>query len=199
MKKAIISIIIIIFVVLVVPFAINNILANKHYEDNLLQWNAIKEDVLNENELISRQTLVENISYGFGNIEDNGCGAVAVYNLFKLAQKDANFVEIVKQFEKYGTNFFGKLGTDPFYFKSFLKQNGFDVKTYFAKSKFAEIGYQSDAVVVVYAGLSGGHYQLMYHTTGSLFQCINPNGSISMENYIGELKNNFVFMFAINY
>lgn len=199
MKKAIIVLTIIICLVLVFPLAINNVLAYVHYDANVNQWESIYEDVLDENGLISRQTLVDGISYGTGNIRANGCGPIAVFNLLKMAEKEANFVDIVNEFEKYGTNFFGKLGTDPLYFKWFLEKNGFDVKTYYAKSKFAEVGYQSDAVVVVYAGLNGGHYQLMYHTSGSLFRCINPNGSISMENYVRELKGNIVFMFSINF
>lgn len=199
MKKAIIALTIIICVVLIFPFAINNFLSQVHYEANVEQWNTIQQDVLGDNDMINRQTLVDGINFGFGNIKANGCGPIAVYNLFKMAEKEANFIDIICEFEKHGTNFFGKLGTDPLYFKWFLERNDFGVKTYFAKNKFAEIGYQSDAVVVVYAGLHGGHYQLMYHTSGSLFQCINPNGSISMENYIRELKGNIVFMFAINF
>ena len=166
---------------------------------NVEQWNTIQQDVLGDNDMINRQTLVDGINFGFGNIKANGCGPIAVYNLFKMAEKEANFIDIICEFEKHGTNFLEKLGTDPFYFKWFLERNDFGVKLILQRINLQKSDIKVMQLLWYMLVCTADIISLCITPVVVYFSVLIPMASISMENYVGELKNNIVFMFAINF
>ena len=78
------------------------------------------EGYLNDqrNEAISR------ISYGRGDIDRNGCGILAAWNVLRFFGIRADLAEILEWFEKNGEALFGKAGVVPKSLAEFFRKQG---------------------------------------------------------------------------
>ena len=138
-----------------------------------------------EGGFINDQSSLYEIPYGKGNMADNGCGPIALYNaILFLCNTDASkdkFLEIISYLEKTGAAFKGKLGTAPQAIRKFLIKNGFATKTFFSKNsvrldKFSE---QFDAFISIIFNDSkhiskGLHFIFIKKNTDGSFTAHNP-------------------------
>lgn len=143
-----------------------------NHKHNLKMWS-------DEIGIISNQhsSDVKDLKYGFGTIGQNGCGAVAIYNIMLLENKKTPLPNIIKAMDG-GQYFFGLLGTKPTQMMRYLKAQGYSVLLHKDKSKFDEWAQISDYAIYIYAGFSGGHYTLLVPNGDSTFHSINPNKSV---------------------
>lgn len=133
----------------------------------------------NDNQIvgvINNQHDYSDVRYGFGNMGDNGCGAVAIYNILTLEDKNPNMTEIIRAMDLYGTIGYGLLGTAPHGIMMYLSAFGYNVKIHFQAKNFESVAINSKYSVFCYVSLNGGHYTVMYDydETDSTFQMINP-------------------------
>lgn len=124
---------------------------------------------------------------GLGNVDANGCGAVAVYDIMKMKDKNIEFADVVRYFDVNGNFAYGLLGTRPSRVISYLRRYGFDVGYAFMEENFDQLAKQSEFAIFLYVGKVngqlGGHYHLLTdynHRTGK-YQSINPSGYASFK------------------
>lgn len=135
---------------------------------------------------------IKDYRYGFGTIGENGCGAVAIYNIMCLENKKVALPKIIKSMDN-GQFFFGLLGTRPTRILSYLKKKGFDAQLHEDKSKFEALSQDSKYCIYIYVGKSGGHYTLLVHNSDSeTFRSINPRGITTMSDMMEENQNKFI-------
>ena len=183
-------------IILTVNFGCSLILSAINYSknNNILQLNPIQGTITN-------QWDYEDYNYGFGNVGANGCGAVAIYNILYLENKNPNFAQIVRSMDIYGQLFFGCLGTNPLGVFIYLKSCGYDVGMSTNQEDFENLAKQSKYSILSYWSLHGGHYQLMYDYKdySNTFQVVNPNYRVSMQEELSKLINYpFKILFTIN-
>ena len=166
--------------------------AESNHKHNLLAWNDYADAGI-----IDDQQKYTNLRFGFGTVANNGCGAMAVYNILYLEGKEPNFVEIIKRFDDLGENFFGLGGSKPSRVIQTLKKAGLKVTYSFNKSKFQSIAESSKYSIFLYVGIENwvpfGHYQLMLNFDGEKYETININGHHTFEE-ITNVKNTFLTM-----
>lgn len=135
---------------------------------------------------------IKDYKYGFGTIEKNGCGAIAVYNIMCLENKKVALPDIIKSMDG-GQFFFGLLGTKPTQILSYLKNHGFDAQLHEDKSKFEELSRDSKYCIYIYVGKTGGHYTLLINNGESEeMRSINPRGITTMSDIMEENKNKLI-------
>lgn len=140
---------------------------------------------------------------GLGNVDDNGCGAVAVYNILKMTGKDVKFADVVKYFDVAGNFAYGKLGTRPSKMISYLRERGFEVGYAFLEENFDQIAKKSKFSIYVYIGKFsdgnwGGHYHLLtsYSSKTGKYKSINPSGYVSFSQLF-DMTNQCFFKMLI--
>lgn len=157
-----------------------------NYEKNKQSWN-------NEIEIIHYQHSddVADLKYGFGSIGNNGCGAVAAYNIMLLEGRKVPLPDVIKYMDA-SQYIFGLLGTCPSRIVSYLRAQGFDCSLHKDKSQFESIAQESDYAIYVYAGFNGGHYTLLVPTGEGTFTSINPNRTTTIQNLIEENEDEII-------
>ncbi len=173
------------------------IVAENNYKHNTKAWQNY-----NYTGLIYNQHDFPDLKFGFGNIPDNGCGAVSIYNILKLENKEPDFPYIIKQFDLCGENIFGLGGSQPTKVISLLKRYGFKVSFSLNFSNFENIAKQSKYAIYLYYGMNGivpfGHYQLMYNYDGEKFDTLNITGKYTFEE-ITNIQNTVIrILISIN-
>lgn len=107
---------------------------------------------------INRQSDFSGFPFGSGNIGDNGCGPIAVYNaLLALRKKDINsdfvsdisFTSVIDYFEKKGATLRGKFGTSPSSIRKYLSLKGFSTKICMSKSPDVVNAFSCDYSVFI--------------------------------------------------
>lgn len=157
------------------------------------------QKLLPVNSIIYNQSNYEEYKFGFGNIRENGCGVVAVYNILKIEGKNPNFTQIIKDCEPFGTNLFGIWGTNPQWIKRYLKKQGLDVQVCFDMNKFHERAQNARYAIYTYLSFKGGHYQLLTDFCDGKYQSINPYQSVSISELNEETKDYFIhFLILVN-
>lgn len=153
--------------------------------------------IANDNTLIYSQSDYENYKFGLGNVANNGCGVVALYNLLIIDGKEVELCNIIKDCEPFGLNAMGYLGTNPLFIKSYLKKYGYKVKI--CLNDFEKNSKDAKFVIYTYFNLNHGHYQLLYDKTENGFKSINPNYSnLTFEKLEQENKDTIKFIYVIN-
>lgn len=175
-----------IFLIIAINFACSFVVSTVNYSNNssFLQLNAIEG-------LIDNQWDYEDLNYGFGDVAHNGCGAVSIYNLLYLENKNPNLAQIIKSMDIYGTLFYGCLGTNPIGLYFYLKSCGYNVNVSFNQSDFYELSKNSKYSILSYWSLHGGHYQLMYNylESNDTMQVVNPTYRVNMNEQLDNLKD----------
>lgn len=135
---------------------------------------------------------IKDYRYGFGTIGENGCGAVAIYNIMCLENRKVALPKIIKNMDN-GQMFFGLLGTKPTRILSYLKKQGFDAQLHEDKSKFEALSQDSKYCIYIYVGKSGGHYTLLINSGESEeMRSINPRGITTMSDIMEENKKKLI-------
>jgi len=90
------------------------------------------ETINPENGLIYSQYGLSELPFGKGNMQDNGCGPIALYNALVVLLKKENLKppqfmmsSVIEFLEKNGLALAGKFGTSPFAINKYLRQCGF--------------------------------------------------------------------------
>lgn len=168
-----------------------------NYHHNIVAWNEY-----NHQGIIYNQSELGNLYYGFGNIADNGCGAISVYNILYMENRDPYFPSIIKKFDLGGENLYGIGGTNPIRLMSVLKMNGFKVQFSLNQNKFENIAKNSKYAIYLYFGNNNGtifgHYQLMHNFDGERFETINSNGNHTFDEIINIKNTFFRMMIGVN-
>lgn len=139
---------------------------------------------------------------GLGNVDANGCGAVAVYDIMKLKGKNVKFSDVVRYFDVNGNFAYGLLGTRPSRVISYLRKYGFNVGYAFMEENFDQLAKQSEFAIYVYVGKVngqlGGHYHLLtdYNSKTGKYQSINPSGYLSFKE-LSEMTDECFFKMLI--
>ncbi len=100
-----------------------------------------------------------------GNVGDNGCGAIAIYNADRILGIPASFDEILNGFNgckhMMRTVAFGLLGGSPFYVRKYYKSRGYTARW----KRKKDVSKDADAYIVVQFYAAGAHYQAgEYHS-----------------------------------
>jgi len=168
------------------------ILAQNNYKHNTKEW-----DKLVYTDIIYYQSDYPNIKFGLGNIADNGCGAIAVYNILHLEGKYKPFPEIIKYFDNGDENIFGLLGTNPFGIVRYMKNEGYKVNIYLKPSDFKTAAINSKYSILMYMNLEYGHFQLLYDYDGTYFK-ESPLYKIDLDNLLESKKDFLKLLITIN-
>ena len=168
-----------------------------NYNHNVLAW---KE--YNHSGIINDQEDFENLYYGFGTVAKNGCGAVSVYNILCMENKNPDFPKIIREFDFGGENLFGLGGTNPFRIITVLSKNGFKVQFSLNKNKFESIAKNCKYAIYLYFGTDNsgifGHYQLMHNFDGEKFDTINITGKYTYQEITNIQNTFFTMMIGVN-
>lgn len=168
-----------------------------NYKYNVEVWNEYNYDGI-----INDQWDFEKLKYGFGNIGANGCGAVSVYNILKMENKNPNLPEIIKQFDLCGENIFGIGGSKPSRVIRILRKNGLKVTYTLNKNKFEELAQNGKYSIYLYFGSQSGrifgHYQLLYNFDGEKFNTINVTGEYTFNEIVDIPGVFFSMMISVN-
>lgn len=168
-----------------------------NYDHNKQVWQEY-----NHSGIISNQHDFEKLYFGFGNIAKNGCGAISVYNILCMENKEPDLPNIIRQFDLNGENIFGLGGSKPFRVISVLKSYGFDVNYTLNKNKFSDIAQNSKYCIYLYFGFYNntpfGHYQLFYNFDGEKYDTINITGKYTLDEILDVEGTIFTMMIGVN-
>ena len=139
--------------------------------------------------IIQNQSNLGYIKYGFGNIADNGCGAISLYNILCLDGKPEKLSEIIRSIDKNGLNFYGFVGTNPFTLSRKLAEKGYSVSLTVEKDNFESQLKSNKHSILVYFSLESGHFQLIdYDKEIQKFQLINPYQKLTYSQLLTSIK-----------
>ena len=190
--KVWVIVIIVILGLISVAHTVITIKAAVNYNYNVKVW----EDY-NHRGIIENQWDFEKLKYGFGNIGANGCGAVSVYNVLVMENRNPDFPYIIKQFDYCGENVFGIGGSKPSRVISILKKYDFDVNYTFNEDKFEEVAKNNKYAIYLYFGVKKGipfgHYQLINNYYDGKFDTINITGRYTFDE-ITNIDNTWLTM-----
>jgi len=158
------------------------------FEQNNAIFKASNQD------LIRNQSQYQDYKIGLGNIAQNGCGVVAVYNILKLDNKNPNLAQVIKDVSLYGLNFLGILGVFPHGVVMTLKHYGYDVNVEFNIKNFEKTALNYKYNIFLYVGINGGHYELFYDYNGTDYQVINPFIRSTISAEVEQTKGYFLKM-----
>lgn len=140
------------------------------YNHNMKQWKSDKY----YNQLLTNQFELSNYKYGFGNVVDNGCGAMSIYNILKLDSRNVSFPSVIQKVSLNGLPLFGYLGTYPHTVMWALQSYGYKTSISFDTNNFDTIAQKHKYNIYVYISTSFGHYELAHDFNGTDFQFVNP-------------------------
>ena len=151
---------------------------------------------LDTKSFISNQNVYKKIPYGKkGTVSGNGCGSIACYNFLLHSGYDISYLDAYKFFNRRSSLIFnGKLGTNPFAVKQYLK-NTYDFKV---KMHFFHVPKKSLKSCIIlyiykYKKRVSAHYMFGYIKDGKLktynldSEYTSIKDCIKEENTIGRL------------
>ena len=107
---------------------------------------------------IENQDTLNNYKIGWGTMDKNGCGCVAVYNAMILLGDTPSLPDVIEYYDRFYRNIlFAFLGTSPFSIKSYFQDKGYDVITGHL-DKIDETAKKHRASIILYIHSSGMHY-----------------------------------------
>lgn len=168
-----------------------------NYKHNVVAWSNY-----NENGIISEQYKYSDLNYGFGTVAKNGCGAMAVYNILKLENKNPYFPDIINKFDLCGENFFGLGGSKASRVIRVLKNYGLKTTYSLNATNYERIAQNSKYSIYLYFAIQNGnligHYQLLTDFDGERYTTINSNGHFTFEEIINIKGTFFSMMIGVN-
>lgn len=179
----VLSLLLIVSVWGMITFVLNAV----NFKHNLSVWD-------DEIDIISNQhsSNVKDLKYGFGTIDENGCGAVAIYNILLLENKKKPLPNVIQAMDG-GQYFFGLLGTKPTQMMKYLKSLGYSVSLHKDKSRFDEWAQKSDYSIYIYVGKNGGHCTLLVPNGDATFHSINLNKDrVTIPQLISQHEDKFI-------
>lgn len=126
-------------------------------------------------------------SFGIkGNINKNGCGSIAMYNVLHAFGEDIPYRTVIENIAKDSPKIFlksstiggGVFGLNPLYMKGYLKRQGYEVKRAVFKRKDFAIKEEA-AYIAIYLWFDskhseiGGHYEALIPTKEGALQAYN--------------------------
>ena len=168
-----------------------------NYHHNVSAWEAYNHDGI-----IYNQDELDKLYYGFGTVANNGCGAISVYNIMYMENKNPYFPKIIRDFDFGGENLYGLGGTNPLRMIKVLQKNGFKVQFSINQNKFENIAQNSKYAIYLYFGKDGGtifgHYQLMFNFDGEKYDTINITGQYTYQEITNIDNVFFKMMIGVN-
>lgn len=133
-----------------------------------------------------------------GNVGDNGCGALAVYNANVILGLDTSFEEVLHGFNNskgilhHPTIAGGVLGANPLYIKKYYVSRGYFAKWNLKKTKVSK---DADAYIALslYRKHLGGHYQAGVYNRAEL-NVYNPEEKMADFSKLYESYDNHIYM-----
>ena len=119
--------------------------------------NHLPADSLSQDGYIINQDKLTEIPYGSHMSNLNGCGWIAVYNLFHLFRISVPADEIRRYLLRHSL-WRGNMGTNVFGVRSFLKKNGFALRHTWRVSRFAHVAKKTGAGIIFYLDEDYFHY-----------------------------------------
>lgn len=179
-----------IFLIIIASIVVINLFFNLsfglgQYNYNMALWENDSQG------LINHQYKYDQYKYGFGNVADNGCGSIAVYNILYLDGRDVAFPDVIKKISIYGLPLFGYLGTFPHAVIQTLNSYGYTAKITFDKDNFDTIASEHKYNIFCYISFEYGHYELAYDYDGSTFQFANPSFRGTLANEVEQTSECF--------
>lgn len=190
--------IICVFAVIIACFSMINIFNISLSEINYSSNKKFDDEISG---IIYNQSGLEHIKYGFGNIADNGCGAISLYNILLLDGRPVKFSEIVREIDKHGLNFYGFVGTNPITLSQKLIEKGFKVDISLVGNNFEQKLKQNKYSILVYFSLQSGHFQLIngFDEATNKFELINPHKFLTYQNLLDDIKDfQFRLLISVN-
>lgn len=139
--------------------------------------------------LILDQKEYGDVDFGaFGNVADNGCGAVAIYNILKLDQKDVELTSIINELGA-AKILWGVAGTAPTGITKYFKSKGYETKIVANKNNFESTLKKYKYGIYCYWTVTGGHYEVIYdyNNNDGKWQILNP----TYRSSIGDLNEQY--------
>lgn len=127
-----------------------------------------------------------------GNVGNNGCSVIAIYNANKILGIDTSFDEILDDFNGYETKHpaptvaGGLLGGNPFYVQKYYEKKGYTAAW---KSK-SDVSKDADAYIALQFYKLRAHYQAGEYYGGQ-FHVYNPKQDFDDINEMNKKNNNF--------
>ena len=150
-------------------------------------------------DFIDNQNIFGDMPYGSrGTVADNGCGSIACHNYLCYKGYNSIYLKTYKFFNKNRRlMFFGKLGTNPFAIKRYLrKEYGLKVKMHFFNIPDKKL----DSCIVLYffkhKNKLNAHY-MFAHKVGRKYKTYNLNHSYSSIKSLLKHENAHKDMFVI--
>ncbi len=135
---------------------------------------------------IEDQQNYNDMSYGIKHLSENGCGAIAIYNvLYHLTQKeDIDFASIIKDLEYDGIIFGGIFGTSMKAIDDYFRKKGFRTKSSSQIRDYDRIGRETDASILTIFNnalniFQGIHFIAITKKSGKYY--IHNNGGYSSD------------------
>lgn len=155
----------------------------------------IEKEALKRPELYGNTNFINNqrsfddtlSSFGIkGNINKNGCGSIAMYNVLHAFGEDIPYRTVIENIAKDSPKIFhksstiggGVFGLNPLYMKGYLKRQGYEVKRAVFKRKDFAIKEEA-AYIAIYLWFDskhseiGGHYEALIPTKEGALQAYN--------------------------
>lgn len=162
-------------------------------------YGRVAEDAYTPDGFIKDQKPLKELCYGIGNISENGCGAVAVYNALKVLEpnEQKNFAEVIHAMEP-GCIALAKAGTNPFYIANIFRNWGYDVEINLTREKIERIAPKSDVNIWFYVWMDnkpgnqviGAHYATCVPIGNGKYHFYNGEGSL--KDGIGSLEDHYM-------
>lgn len=116
----------------------------EHYAHNKKAWSAhLQKEDMGRQGYIENQSFLSDMKYGFGTMDKNGCGIIAVYNALQALKEPGSthahpveLPELIAYFEGCGGAALGGiLGTTPKAIKAYFEKNGYEVTNGFSQNR----------------------------------------------------------------
>lgn len=140
--------------------------------------------------VIINQDLVNEYRLGVHWANKNSCGVIATYNFLKLNNKNADYAELLRFFDAYGTFAFGLLGTNPLTIQTILSFKGFDMGITCNVSEMEDLAKKSGVSILMYFHSRGAHFiTLQYNESINMFKTYNENYGKVLNRKFSNLLN----------
>lgn len=118
----------------------------------------IPDNAFDEQGYLINQDLMENISFGYFNTKDKGCGWIAGYNLLKLNGKEHTMQEVAEGLQNYA--FMEKIaGQNVYGLMKYLKGEGLPLNMQIIDSENCEsVMADTSSGIILYVHTRGAHY-----------------------------------------
>lgn len=98
------------------------------------------------------------VKYGGYMSDYDGCGWIAVYNTLLTLGETPDRDALISDFERHGLVLGGKLGTNAFYVRRYLKKRGYICRFFLRGKKLRRCADSFDAGILLYLHRHGAHY-----------------------------------------